>query len=82
MQSIEAHIEAIKNSWHELWQSEHSREVLNGILDIIKGILDGANEIGVVFSGVIAGSGLALISKLAKGDAKVGKSFSHSKYIQ
>lgn len=66
LQSIETHLNQLKNSWDKLWVNENNREVINFFLDLAKGILEVVDDIGVLntaFIGIGAGLGIKNIGK-------------------
>ena len=69
LQSIETHLNQLKNSWDKLWVNENNREVINFFLDLAKGILEVVDDIGVLnaaFIGIGAGLGIKNIGKTYK----------------
>ena len=66
LQSIETHLNQLKNSWDKLWVNENNREVINFFLDLAKGILEVVDDIGVLntaFIGIGAGLGIKNLGK-------------------
>lgn len=59
MQSIQGHLEQLKNSWQQLWNSDIARDQIVPILDIVQALLDVANNLGLIKSAAIA-AGAAL----------------------
>lgn len=48
LDSIETHIEEVKNKWQQLWQQGINKAWVNGILELVKGIEGVANAIGLI----------------------------------
>lgn len=48
LESIETHIEEVKNKWQQLWQQGVNKAFVNGILDLVKMIEGVANAIGLI----------------------------------
>lgn len=57
MQSIQGHLEQLANSWQQLWNSDIAREQIVPILDIAQGLLDIANNLGLIKSAAILAGG-------------------------
>lgn len=69
LQSIETHLNQLKNAWDKLWVNENNREVINFFLDLAKGILEVVDNIGVLntaFIGIGAGLGIKNLGKTYK----------------
>ena len=74
LQSIEAHINQLKNSWDNLWINDNNREIINFFLDLAKSILDAANEFGALNTLLIGGGGIFAAIKAFKGEGRLKKS--------
>ena len=72
LESIEGHLQQIKNLWDNLWVSENNREFINFFLDIAKAILEAANEFGAFKTLLVGGGGLFTAFKAFKGEGKQG----------
>lgn len=46
MNSIEGHLEQLKNTWQEFWADDNNREFINSILDLANAFLQLLNNIG------------------------------------
>ena len=69
LQSIETHLNQLKNAWDKLWVNENNREVINFCLDLAKGILEVVDDIGVLntaFIGIGVGLGINNLGKTYK----------------
>lgn len=73
LETIEAHINSLKNAWEQLWVGNNNRETINFFIDLAKSILDVINNIGVLNTALIGGSGIFGIFKSLKGDGRRGK---------
>ncbi len=73
LETIEAHINSLKNAWEQLWVGNDNREIINFFIDFAKSILDVVNNIGVLNTALIGGSGIFGIFKSLKGDGRRGK---------
>lgn len=73
LESIESHLNSLKNSWDNLWVNENNREVINFFLDLAKSILDAANEFGALNTLLVGGGGIFAAIKAIKGEGKRGK---------
>lgn len=70
LETIEAHINSLKNAWEQLWINDNNREVITFFLDLAKGILDVVNNIGVLKTALIGGGGIFGIYKSIQGDGR------------
>lgn len=57
LDSIESHLEKLKNQWQSIWITDYNREVINFVLDSLTTMLKLVEAIGIVPVGV-AGTGL------------------------
>lgn len=72
LESIQGHLDQIKNSWDNIWVSEENREFINGILDAVKKLLDGINELGGAKALLVGAGGIFTAFKAFKGEGKWG----------
>ena len=73
LESIESHLNALKNAWDNLWVNEHNREVITSVLDALTDVLHIIDEIGVGWATLFAGVGAFAVNKSIKGEGKRGK---------
>lgn len=73
LESIESHLNALKNAWDNLWVNEHNREVITSVLDALTDVLHIIDEIGVGWATLFAGVGAFAVNKAIKGEGKRGK---------
>ncbi len=66
LESIEAHINSLKNAWEELWINENNREIINFFIDLAKSILENINNFGVLKTLLVGGSGIFSIIQSQK----------------
>ena len=71
MESIQAHIDQLKNSWDDFWVNENNREVINWFLDGLKDILDLINKVGGLSAALIGGGGIFAGFKMFKSGGRV-----------
>lgn len=65
LESIEGHLNQLKNTYDSLWVNEHNREVITFFLDLAKGILEVVDNIGVLNTALIGlGAGVGIKSAL------------------
>ena len=65
LESIEGHLNQLKNTWDAIWVNENNREVINGVLDIAKAILELINNLGglkAILGGLAIGGGIKLFT--------------------
>ena len=70
LQSIESHLNTLKNTWDKLWVNENNREVINLFIDFGTHILETIDKIGILRAsiiGLVAGIG---IKKMATGGGR------------
>ena len=67
LQSIETHLNQLKNAWDELWINEHNREVINFFLDLAKGILEVVDNVGVLNTAIMGIGAFAGIKNVGIG---------------
>jgi len=58
LESIEGHLNQLKNAWDEIWINENNRETINFFLDLAKAILEVVNELGGLKALLIGGAGI------------------------
>ena len=73
LESIEGHLQQIKNLWDDLWVGENNREFINFFLDIAKAVLEAANEFGALNTILVGGGGIFGAIKAFKGEGRVKK---------
>lgn len=71
LESIESHLNSLKNSWDNLWVNDKNREVITGVLDVLTQILNIINKIGLGWTAAIGGIGAFAINKSIKGEGRV-----------
>lgn len=54
MKSIQGHLDQLKNSWIQFWNSDLARENINPFIDFAKGIIDVINKLGLLKTSLIA----------------------------
>ena len=74
LESIQGHLDRLKNSYDNLWINENNREVITGFLDIAKVVLDLINDFGVLKTLLVGGGGIFAAVKAFKGDGRLKKS--------
>jgi len=74
LESIQGHLDRLKNSYDNLWINENNREVITGFLDIAKVVLDLINDFGVLKTLLIGGGGIFAAIKSFEGDGRLKKS--------
>lgn len=74
LESIQGHLDRLKNSWDNLWINENNREVITFFLDLAKSVLDAANEFGALNTLLVGGGGIFAAIKSFKGDGRLKKS--------
>jgi len=68
LQSIEGHLNQLKNAWDSLWVNENNREVITFFLDFAKGVLEVVDNIGVLNTALIGlGTGIGVKSAINGG---------------
>ena len=72
LESIQGHLDQIKNSWDNIWVSEKNRKFITDILDVIKGLLDVVNKLGGAKTVIFGGISLLAAFKTFKGEGKWG----------
>ena len=72
LDSIQGHLDLLKNSWDNLWVNDKNREVITGVLDVLTRILDVVNEIGLGWIAAIGGGAFAAYKSI-KGEGRVKK---------
>ena len=72
LESIQGHLDQLKNSWDNLWINENNREVITFFLDLAKSILDAANEFGALNTLLVGGGGIFAAIKAFQGKGKQG----------
>lgn len=74
LESIEGHLNQLKNAWDSLWVNDKNREVITSVLGVLTTILQTVNEIGVGWTALFAGgAGLAGFQAFKK-DGRLKKS--------
>jgi TP901 family phage tail tape measure protein len=71
MESIQGHIDLLKNEWQSIWTSEVTRDVVNTFVDIGTAILTGVKHLGLFKSTLLGITGIFTAKKLF-GKAKDG----------
>lgn len=67
LDSIDAHVKKVQESWNQLWQNGVSSEAVNGILDIGSAILTVVDNIGLLNSGFgLVGAGLSMFKGVGR----------------
>lgn len=67
LDSIDAHVAKVQESWNQLWQNGVSSEAVNGILDIGSAILTVVDNIGLLNSGFgLLGAGLSIFKGVGR----------------
>lgn len=56
LNSIESHIDKLKNQWHSIWITDYNREAINGMLDALTALLKVVESIGIIPALVSGGS--------------------------
>ena len=74
LESIQGHLDQLKNSWDNLWINENNREVITFFLDLAKSILDAVNSFGTLNTLLVGGGGIFAAVKAIKGDGRLKKS--------
>lgn len=72
LESIESHLNSLKNAWDSLWINENNREVITFFLDLAKGILEAVDSFGVLNTLLFGGGGIFTAIKSFKGKGKQG----------
>ena len=70
LESIEGHLNQIKNLWDNLWVGENNREIITFFLDIAKAILEAANEFGALNTLLVGGGGIFGAIQAFKGNGR------------
>lgn len=70
LESIEAHLQQVKNAFDSLWINENNREVITFFLDLAKSILEVINKFGVLNTALVGGGGIFAAFKAFKGEGK------------
>lgn len=70
MESIEGHLNVLTTKWNELWNSAANRDTINFWIDLGSAILDVANQIGALQTGLLAGGGIFTALQVAKGGGR------------
>lgn len=81
LESIEGHINILKNAWEELWQSDDWRKSINGILDTITAVLQKIGRLSkykFAFKGLVSSFALTNFIKLFANLGKLALSFKGS----
>lgn len=73
LESIESHLNSLKNAWDNLWVNENNREIITFFIDLAKGILDTVNELGGLKTLLIGGGGIYSAIKSFKGEGRIKK---------
>ena len=77
LESIEGHLNQLKNTYDSLWVNEHNREVITFFLDLAKGVLEVVDNIGVLNTALIGlGAGVGIKSAISGGGRAKCCSFS------
>lgn len=67
LESIDAHLNKVKESWNQIWQSGAGREVINPILDVADAVLNVVNNIGLLNTGLgLTGGTLGLFKNVGR----------------
>ena len=74
LESIQGHLDRLKNSWENLWVSENNREVINFFLELAQSVLDAANEFGALNTLLVGGGGIFAGFQAFKKDGRLKKS--------
>ena len=74
LESIQGHLDQLKNSWDNLWINENNREVITFFLDLAKSILDAVNSFGALNTLLIGGGGIFAGFQAFKKDGRLKKS--------
>jgi TP901 family phage tail tape measure protein len=72
LDSIEGHLNQLKNAWDEIWINENNREFITGIIDALKGLLNIVNDLGGLKAILMAIPPAFAAVKSFKGDGKWG----------
>lgn len=70
LESIQGHLDQLKNSWDNLWINENNREVITFFLDLAKSVLDAANEFGALNTVLVGGGGIFAAIKAFQGNGR------------
>lgn len=70
LESIQGHLDQLKNSWDNLWINENNREVITFFLDLAKSVLDAANEFGALNTILVGGGGIFAAIKAFQGNGR------------
>lgn len=70
LESIESHLNSLKNAWDSLWINENNREVITFFLDLAKGILEAVDSFGVLNTLLVGGGGIFAAIKSIQGEGK------------
>lgn len=73
LESIQGHLDLLKNAWDALWVNDKNREVITSIIDALTDVLHIIDEIGVGWATLFAGVGAFAFNKSIKGEGKRGK---------
>lgn len=66
MESIQAHLDQLKNSWDDFWVNENNREFINFFLDLAKAILEAVNAAGGLSTVLVGAGGIFGVFKAKK----------------
>ncbi len=74
LESIQGHLDQLKNKWDNLWINENNREVITFFLDLAKSVLDVTNEFGVLNTILVGGGGVFAAIKSIQGKGRLKQS--------
>lgn len=73
MESIQGHIDLLKNEWQSIWTSEITRNIVNKFLDIATAVLKIVDNIGLLNSALIGITGIFTAKKFLNKDKSGGR---------
>lgn len=72
LESIQGHLDQLKNAWENLWVNENNREVITMFLDLATTILKVVENVGVLNTAIAGlGVGLGIYAKKKTGSGRV-----------
>lgn len=77
LESIESHLNSLKNAWDNLWVNDDNREIITFFIDLAKSILEVVKSVGTLNSLIIGGAG---IFTALKGGGRIKKFILNNKY--
>lgn len=73
MESIQGHVDLLKNEWQSIWTSEVTREFINTFIDLGTKILEVVNNVGLLKSAIAGLATIFTAKKLLKGKSGGGR---------